>query len=283
MVGYLASDLASDSTSLEITSDSTSLFDGIDSLIINDEVISVGSITGNVASACTRAQQGTIARAHSATDLVYGIDPDVSREIVLCHRNMNSGFREFGDSLTTVLDRDGILYTYSGMLLNEMNFNFRVFDSVNTHMIFVGADSTNDVTLTATSITDSNPIVDLQDIKVYSFGSEEYLRQFYIQIHNTTDPSGFGFDGIVQKFFLAGCSTFGVITWTEESLEHVQQYEANTRKHYSISMELGNYRMIFAMNNVRINTPSHYHDGELIIQDSAPWYEYEDPVIMFQY
>jgi len=93
----------------------------------------------------------------------------------------------------------------------------------------------------------------------------------------------YGFDGKPQNFFLAGSSTYGVITWTEDSINHVEQYQDNTKRHMSISMKKNNYRMIFAVNDLRINTPSHYHDGDLIIQDSAPCYSYEDPVVLFQF
>ena len=283
LIGYLDADLASDSTSFSINEGVVGDFDNVDAVIINGEFITVSSISNGSVTGCSRAQEGTVAESHGIKDLVYGVDTDVDRSIVLTHRKKTSRFCESDISLTTVHDREGVLYAYSGIYVEEMTFNFRTFDSIVAHCSLLGADSTNAITLDDSTATDNNPIVDLTDIKVYSEHDVEELRQFFIEAHNSMSVPSFGFGSTPQGFFTTQASTYGVITWMDDSLENLLQYEDDTKRHFSISFGEDNYRVIFAMNNVRVNTVSHYLDSELIIQDSAPWYQYASPVIMYQF
>lgn len=283
LIGYLDANLASDSTSFTINEGVAGDFDSVDAIIINGEFIKISTISNGSVTACSRAQEGTIAEVHSIKDLVYGVTADAARTIVLTHRKVVNGIHASNISLTTVHDREDILYAYSGMYVEEMTFNFRTFDSITTHATLIGADSTNNITLLDSTATDSNPIVDLQDVKVYSEHNVEKLRQFFIEVHNSMEPGSFGFSSAPQAFVTKQTSTYGVITWMLDSLDNLLEYEQNTKRHFSISFGSGNYRMIFAMNNVRVNTVSHYFDSELVIQDSAPWYQYAAPVIMYQF
>lgn len=283
LIGYLNADLASDSTSFSINEGTAGDFDDVDAVIINGEFITVSAISNGSVTACSRAQEGTVAEAHGIKDLVYGVETDVARSIVLTHRKKTGRFCQSDISLTTVHDRGGVLYAYSGVYVEEMTFNFRTFDSIVTHCSLLGADSTNAISLADSVATDNNQIIDLADVKVYSEHTVEELRQFFIEAHNSISVPSFGFGSVPQGFFNNQTSTYGVITWMDDSLENMLEYENNTKRHFSISVGENNYRMIFAMNDVRVNTVSHYLDSELIIQDSAPWYQYSSPVIMYQF
>ena len=283
LIGYLDANLASDSTSFSINEGTAGDFDSVDAVIINGEFISISSISNGSVTGCSRAQEGTVAETHGIKDLVYGVEADVDRSIVLTHRMKSGRFCENGISLTTVHDREGVLYAYSGVYVEEMTFNFRTFDSIVAHCSLMGADSTNAISLADSVATDNNPIVDLTDIKVYSEHAVEELRQFFIEAHNAMVVPSFGFNSTPQGFFTSQSSTYGVITWMTDSLDNLLEYENNTKRHFSISFSEDDYRVIFAMNDVRVNTVSHYLDSELIIQDSAPWYQYSSPVIMYQF
>ena len=197
-------------------------------------------------------------------------------------RERVGGFFEQGISLTGVIDRGPYQFGYTGLVLDSMSFNFRVYDPINATMEFVGADSTNNLGLSDLSFFDTNSIVDLTDVKVYSEHVEEEIRQFYIEYNNSLKAVS-GYNGKPQKYFLRRASTWGTLTWAEEMYDHIIQYESNTKRHYSVSINEGNYRMIFPFNDVRINTNSYYMDGELLIQDSAPFYSFEDAVVMYQF
>jgi hypothetical protein len=283
LIGYVDSGFASDSTTFTINEDVAGAFDSVDAVIINGEFITISAISNGSVTACSRGQEGTTAQAHEIKDLVYGVEADVARSIVLTHRKKTSNFYINNISLSTVHDRSDVLYGYSGVYFEEMTFNFRTFEPIVAHLFFVGADSTNNISLLDSAAVDNNPIVDLVDVKVYSEHEVEELRQFFIQIHNTIEPASHGFGSVPQGFFTSKASTFGVMTWMEESLDNLLEYENNTKRHFSISVGEGNYRMIFALNDVRVNTVSHYLDSELIIQDSAPWYSYAAPVVMYQF
>lgn len=284
VIGYLDNDLAADSTSITINGgDESTLFDNVEALIINEEFITVSSVAANVAAGCGRGAESTTARVHYSKDLVYGLVADGDRSVVICHRKKVGGFRELGKSLTMVLDRSDILFAYSGMYIRAANFNFRTFDEVNVSLTFDGADSTSNITLVDTAITDTYPIINATDIKVFSEHYDEQLRQLYVQIYNSLTVASHGFASKAQNILLNDVAAFGVITWADDSLSHVLQYEQNTKRHFSLSVSRSNYRMIVALNNVRINTPSHYMDNSLIIQDSAPWYMYTDPIFLFQF
>lgn len=282
-IGYLVSDLDSTSASFVIDEDVAGAFDGVDAVIINDEFIDVDSISSGTVSACTRASEGTTATSHGQKDLVYGVTSNGSRSIVICHRKKQNQFCVNDLSMSVVMDRSGAYFGADGMVVSEMSFNFRTFDPINTHFKMKGADATSEMDLTADSVVDNNELVSLEDIKAYSEHGEASLRQFFIEIHNTMIPAGYGFNGTCQGYYIGKSSTYGVITWIEDLQEHVDMYEQNTKKHYSISCARDNYRMIFAMNNLRINTPSHYYDNTLLIQDSSPWYILTNPVILFQF
>jgi hypothetical protein len=283
LIGHLSADLAVDSTNFSIIGDSTSSFDGVDAVIINNEFIQVASLSQNEVISCSRGTQGTTSRLHAKSDLVYGVSEGVSRAIVMCHRKKTGPFCIAGPSLTTVFDRGGSLYGYSGVQVSKMALNFRTFDIITVHMELNGADSTNLMDLSETSTTDDNDIVGMSDVFVYSNYGLEPLRQIWLNIDNTMEPGSFGFNGKPQNLFLTKASSYGTLTWREESDDIVRQYEEDEKRDFSVSISRGDYRMIIALNNVRINTPSHYLDGELIIQDSSPYYMYEDPVILFQY
>ena len=283
LIGYLDANLASDSTSFSINEGTAGDFDAVDAVIINGEFILISAITNDSVTGCSRAQEGTVTETHGIKDLVYGVEADVARSIVLTHRQKTSRFCENDISLTTVHDREGVLYAYSGVYVEEMTFNFRTFDSIVMHCSLLGADSTNAIDLVDSVAVDNNPIVDLTDVKVYSEHAVEELRQFFIEAHNTMSVPSFGFNSTPQGFLTNQSSTYGVITWMTDSLDNMLEYENNTKRHFSISVGEDNYRMIFAMNDVRVNTVSHYLDSELIIQDSAPWYQYASPVIMYQF
>jgi len=282
LIGYLSADLANDSTSFVIDEKNVGDFDSVDAVIVNDEVIDVASISNGVVSSSTRGFQGTAAISHEQKDLVYGIVLDANRKIVITSRVKSGRFYADDMSITAVLDRDGTLFGYSGVKIENMAINFRVFDSITVTTAFLGADSTNDMELSASAASDDGDIVGLTDIAVYSEHATEHLRQFFVQLHNTLKPAGFGFTSTVQDFITEKTSTFGVITWRDDSLDNVLNYEQNAKRHFSVSLGEGNYRMVLAMNNVRVNTVAHFLDDDLLIQDSAPWYMYANPVIMYQ-
>jgi hypothetical protein len=283
LIGYLDAGLSADSTSFTINEDVAGVFDNVDAVIINDEFITISAISNGSVTGSNRGQEGTVARVHQEKDLVYGVQLDASRKIVLTHRTKTNSFYQDNISLSAVLDRGGILFGYSGLKIEEISFNFRVYDPIVTHVTFMGADSTNDISLLDPGNVDNNDIIALEDIKVYSEHNEEQMRQFYIEMHNSLTVGSSGFGSVPQALLNQQTSTYGVLTWTFDSLQTVLEYEQNTKRNYSVSLGKGNYRMIFALNNVRVNTVSHYRDGELIIQDSAPWYSYENPVIMYQF
>jgi hypothetical protein len=282
LISYLNSNITADSTAtIDLNEDVTGDFDGVDGIIINDEIIK-GDSTNGTFNILERGAEGTTARAHSEKDLVYGISEDVDRSIVITSRKKVGGFFEQTISLSAVVDRGEYHFGYSGLVIDSMTFNMRVYDDINTNIEFLGADSTSNLGVLDATIYDTNKIVDLTDVKVCSEHASEQFRQFFIEYNNSL-RTVHGYDGKPQKHFLTRAATFGTLTWTEESINHVLQYEANTKRHYNISLSEGNYRMIFPFNDVRINTNSYYMDGELLIQDSAPWYSFEDAIIMYQF
>lgn len=282
LIGYLNSDVSADSTgTLSINEGVSGDFDNVDAVIINNEMIKGNSASGTF-NISERGAEGTTARAHSQKDLVYGVSLDVDRTVVITSRKKEGGFFVQDVSLSVVVDRGTYLFGYSGIVLDSLTFNMRVYDNIVSHLDFRGADATANLDLLDASITDNNSIVDLSEVKVYSEHNLEYFRQFFIEYNNALQ-AGYGYNGKAQKHFLRRASTFGTVIWMDDSLDHVLQYEANTKRHYSLSMSEDNYRMIFPLNNVRINTNSYYMDGELLIEDSAPWYSFEDAVVMYQF
>jgi hypothetical protein len=281
-IGYLDSAVAADSTAtMTINEADLGDFNGVDAIVINNEFITGNASNGSFVPT-VRGAEGTTSRTHGEKDLVYGIVADLSRSIVITSRKRVGGFFEQTISLSAVVDRGSYQFGYSGLVLDSLSFNFRTYDVIDTTMEFKGADSTNNLGLADALIYDANTIIDLEDIKICSEHVEEHFRQFYIEYNNALQ-SVYGYNGKAQKHFLRRASTFGTLTWTEESYDHVLQYEANTKKNFNVSMSEGNYRMIFPFNDVRINTNSYYMDGELLIQDSAPFYSFEDAVIMYQF
>jgi hypothetical protein len=282
LTGYLDSDLASDSTNFTINETVAGDFDSVAAIIIGSEFIEITTISNGSVTACSRGQEGTTAVAHGEKDLVYGLDADAARKIILTSREKVSDFYQSSISLTTVHERGDILFGYSGVILDEMTFNFRTFDPIAIHSYFIGADSANDLTLADSTAVDDGAIAGIEDIKVFSEHVPQYLRQMYIQVHNSVQIGSHGFSSAPQGFLVSRGFGYGVITWRDDSLENLEDYEDNAKRHFSLSMSRSNYRMVFALNDVRVNTVSHYLDDELIIQDSAPWYMYTAPVIMYQ-
>lgn len=283
LIGYLSAALSDDSTSFTISETTAGDFNSVTHIVVNSEVIALSSVSNGVVSISSRGQLGTTAMEHGISDLVYGIVADASVDIVLTHRQKVNGFVEAGVSLTTVHDRDSILYGYTGCYVASMSFNFKTFEPIVIHANFRGADSTNDISVGECTATDNLEILDLADVHVYSEHQTEELRQFFIEAHTTLSHESYGYDGISQGYMPIGASTYGVITWTDSSLEHLITFQDNTKKHFSLSMASGTHRMVFAMNDVRVNTVSQYHEDNFLIQDSAPWYMYAAPVIMYQF
>lgn len=282
LTGYLDSDLVSDSTNFTINETVVGDFDNVAAIIVGSEFIEISTINNGSVTACSRGQEGTTAVAHGQKDLVYGLDADAARSIVLTSREKVSDFYQNSISLTTIHDRGDVLFGYSGVIIDEMTFNFRTFDPIVIHTFFTGADSANDLTLADSTAVDDGAIAGIEDIKVFSEHVPQYLRQMYIQVQNSVKVGSHGFSSTPQGFLVSRGFGYGVITWRDDSLQNLQEYEDNTKRHFSISTSKNNYRMIFALNDVRVNTLSHYFDDELIIQDSAPFYCFCAPVILYQ-
>jgi len=283
LAGTLTNALSIDSTTFQITAEDSTAFDGVDAVIINDEMIEIGSISANLTLSCVRGAQGTTPRAHAASDAIWGLSAAISRSIVMCHRVKTGPFCHLPTSLTTVIDRGNEIDAYSGVKIQEMTFNFRPGEVIKTHIKFLGADSTNNVGLEDLETVDDNDMVGVGDIQIFSNFEHEYLEQFYITIGNELEAPSFMFSGRAQNYFLKSTSTYGTLAWLDDDPDHVRQYEEDDRRHFGIVIPRGNYKMIFNFNNVRINTPSHFLDDDLIIDDISPWYSYEHPVIMFQF
>ncbi|MHA1401930.1 MAG: hypothetical protein ACTSQE_16385 [Candidatus Heimdallarchaeaceae archaeon] len=276
ITGMLSTDINSSQTTFTITEYKTGEFNSVDGVIINNEYISINTISnGNVTSSDRHSEASTVA-SHLQNALVYGvvISGDNTLDIISRYRN---GFSYLlPTSLTCLIYRDGDYFCFNGVQLPDLVFNARPEEGVSTSLMLKGRDA-RVIEITSPSQTiDTNDLIDTDQINGYSMGDWLDLSKLYFQISNTINQgSAKLMDNTCQRMILNRFSTYGQFSVVESNLDFYNNYINDDEKNLSITIcnsRSFDKAFVFAFNKIKIGTMQHILRTTRLIHDSVPFY-----------
>jgi len=278
LTGYLTSDITSSQTSFSISEYTQGEFDSVIGLIIQDEYISITTISNGNVTLSTRGQIGSTASSHAQSTLVYGVQARTGYTTKIITR-YRSGFSYLlPKSFTFIVDRINSFFYFSGSKFSDFIFKVDPLEGVNSSFNVNSANfGTLDISSPNTQV-DNGGLLISENAGLYCMGENLDISNFYIEILNTLSYANSRFlNNVSQNIFLTYYSTFGHFSLAEQTLDFYNSYVLDEIKNISLCVtddSIFENAIVFQFNNVKWGTILHERRTNYFIYDSVPFYAY---------
>ncbi|KKM18283.1 hypothetical protein LCGC14_1667270 [marine sediment metagenome] len=286
LVGKLSGDITAVATSFTLDEPRAGILDGTHDLIIGDELLTDGVITNGAVTGISRGSGSTTAAIHFDDDLAYVVSDSTNRSIDICSPNLTDSRLVLDKSLSIYINRPNDYFVYTGMRVDQLEFNLNPNDVVEANITFAGADSTNLSPITPLTTEDEGNLA--TKIFVMSLLEQLDLRRLYINFNNTLIKSLYGYDFVRQDLPASAQAVFGQVTFLFDELADYTDYINNVKRNLSIQMidwsaSPFEKAVILNSNDMRVNTFAPQFTRGPVVQHSAPFYTYRESQVYLQY